>query len=364
MTGGFGQGGAGIGGMGTGGGTGGSTVTGLGGGACGDGMPSVDEECDDANQDENDGCTSDCQAEMLDSCPSSPQSLAFLGAVGDEIAVTGDTTDAMPDLKLGGEGSCQSDGRDEWLAVRMLAAGTVEARLTALTGFGGNQENAVLHVRRGCEDKVYADELTCFDTNGTTQGVATVQVFARAGEVVYFAVDGDGGNEDGTYDLTVTMTSVCGDDMPMGMEQCDDQTTGCRGCMKTTTECGGALGLGVYDPLGGHCYVVVEASPQTFFDARTACVFEGGDLLTIDPMDGMLPASIGEVWVGLADLVAGDATSEFRWLGNDTVGGLTFVADEDPNKLRCATRNPIAQLDDRLCGQDHGFVCELTFDNP
>jgi hypothetical protein len=134
--------------------------------------------------------------------------------------------------------------------------------------------------------------------------------------------------------------------------------------MSKGTLCGGDLGSGLYDDMSGHCYVAVEAAQANFWEARRACVEAGGDLFSLDADDGMQPASLGEVWVGLADLSPGDNVHEFLWLGDGAVGALTFTADEDQIKLRCAIRNQVGQLDDKICDQDKGYVCELTLGNP
>lgn len=350
----------GAGGVGGAGGAGGSTTTGMGGGMCGDGVHDPGEACDDANQDDQDGCTAGCEVVMLDACPMPSASVAVLSAVGDVIAVSGDTTDASDTLRLGDDESCRSDGRDEWLAVRVLVPGTVTFELTATSGFGGNQENAVLHVRKGCTEQLYEAELACVDTDGPMQGSVKQQFFARANELYYFVVDGDGGNEDGTYDLTVSLASACGDGVVQGMEQCDEQTASCSGCMAAGPACAGALQSGSFDPVAGHCYGVTMNNAPNYFDAREACFFAGGDLVTIDPME-VVPMINGEVWVGLADL-KDDGVDDFRWLTTNQAGTPDTVNDS-ANNLRGVVRNGTA-LDDKHTVTDYRAFCELTFANP
>jgi cysteine-rich repeat protein len=358
LSGGFGQGGSPSGG----GGAGGSTVSGLGGaGQCGDGTPSVGEECDDGNLASGDGCDPACQAEPMGDCPA--MAVAFLGQLGDALDVSGNTTGANDTLRLGEGGSCKSDGPDQWLAVQMLVSGTVEAHLVVKSGFGGNHDKAVLHVRRGCQPDLYSDELACLGTNGSTPGEAEIGFFARAGETIYFAVDGSGAGDDGTYDLVAKLGSVCGDGNVGGIEQCDDETAACSGCMRVDLACGGGLGNGTYDGTSGHCYVASEGSPVAFWGARQRCFEAGGDLFSLDPNDGALPAQVGDVWVGLADFVTTDMLDEFRWLGSGGVGTLTTM-DDPANALRCVNRTPAAQLFDRACDQALGVLCEIALDNP
>ncbi|MBL9027763.1 MAG: hypothetical protein JNL21_36570 [Myxococcales bacterium] len=342
------------------GGAGGSTTSGMGGADCGDGVRETGEECDDGNQDEGDGCTTMCEAEMLGACPAPSSSTAVLGALGDVVTVSGDTTDATDTLRLGDGESCNSDGPDEWLAVRVLVPGTVTVELTAKDGFGGNQENAVLHIRRGCTDRLYEDELACSDTNGNPQGTLEQRFFARAGEVFYFVVDGDGGNEDGTYDLTVGLDSECGDGVVEGMEQCDEQSQLCTGCMATGPGCGAGLEGGSFSLPTKHCYGTTLGNAPNYFDAREACFFAGGDLVTIDSGE-VLPTTTGEVWTGLADL-KDDGTDDFRWLTTNQAATPNTVNDS-ANVLRGVVLNGTS-LDDKYTGNDYRAFCELTFANP
>ncbi len=365
MAGGWHQGGAPAAGGGGSGGGGGSTTSGIGGGTCGDATPTPGEECDDGNAIDGDGCSADCQAEMHDTCPTNTTGFAFVAGLRQPLVVEGDTVTGADELTLGDEGSCQSDAPEQWIAVRMLETGAVEARLRATEGFGNEQENAILHVRRGCGGMPdYERELVCVRTgDGMNLDSTESRMFVRAGETIYYAVDGRTNGDDGKYELTIEMLSICGDSIVGPLEQCESGAD-CAGCMLKTFDCDGALGSGLFDDSSGHCFVAVETTPVNFWAARRACVEAGGDLFSLDANDGAQPASLGEVWVGLVDLQQGDGISEFRWLGNNMVGPLSVPADEDPNKLRCAVRHSSLILDDKLCDQSRGYICELHLGNP
>jgi cysteine-rich repeat protein len=362
MSGGAGQGGAPDGGGG-GGGAGGGTTTGMGGSTCGDGTIQPTEDCDDGNLEPGDGCSDGCAAEMSDGCVTVPSSFSLLDEAHPEIVVMGDTTGQTDDFRLGDDGSCQSDGPDQWLAVRLQTGGTVRASLVATAGFGGSQDKAVLHVRRGC-DQLYEQELLCVDTSADPPGSTFVDFFVRAGDVVHFGVDAIGAGDDGQYTLTIQQISSCADDTIEGLEQCKPGDAGCEGCMRT--DCmGSILGPGFYGQTSKRCYVG-SLDVVDWFTARERCVLAGGDLVSILPANAMEvpPISGIEHWVGLADLRADDADNTFRWLADGSSAMLGLAPSEGLDKLRCVMRNAGGTTDDLVCDQARGFLCAIALDNP
>jgi cysteine-rich repeat protein len=357
------------GGPGGGGSGGGTTTTGMGGAdVCGDGTVEAPESCDDGNVISGDGCTAACAPEMVASCTKDPPYLVSLGADFPPIVVTGDTTDQVDHLHLGEDASCQSDGPDQWLAVRMQNSGTVTAKLTVTDGFGGNHDHAILHVRNACPaparpdvGAAYEGELVCKATDELpVLGTFTFDFFVRAGETYYFAVDGKGGGDQGPYQLELSQTSVCGDLTTSGMEQCDGQP-GCAGCMQTTCMFG-ALGNGVFDQPSQRCFLGI-ATGKTFWNAREDCVLAGGDLVGQRSEEVDFPVFSAESWVGIADFDADDAQDDFRWM-DGTADTLELPSDLDQNRLRCATRITTGAKDDRFCDNTYASICELRFANP
>ncbi|NUO51850.1 MAG: DUF4215 domain-containing protein [Polyangiaceae bacterium] len=348
------------GGPGGGGGSGGgTTTTGMGGAdVCGDGTVQAPESCDDGTVIDGDGCTASCAPEMLGSCIKEPPSLASLGEGFPPIVVSGDTVDGTDNLRLGEDGTCQSQAADQWLPVRMTTSGTVNAKLTVVDGFGGNHDHAILHVRNACPDLPFAGELVCKVTDAPVMGSTSVDIFVRAGEVYYVAVDGTGGNDDGTYQLELTQTSICGDGLKVGMEQCDGDA-GCAGCMLTTCPFG-PLGTGVFDQPSQRGFLGI-APAKNFWEAREECVLAGGDLVGPIAKVPQFPVFAGDLWVGLADFDKGDAMDDFKWLNGaaDTVEGPSHL---DQNRLRCVSKVN-ATKDQRFCDIALGSICEFQFAN-
>lgn len=346
-------------GSGGGGSGGGTTTTGMGGAdVCGDGTVQAPESCDDGNVIDGDGCTADCKPEMLASCTKEPPYMASLGEGFPPLVVSGSTRRGTDNLRLGEDGSCQSDAPDQWLPVRMETSGTVNAKLTVTEGFGGMHDKAILHVRNACPDLPFAGELVCMATDAPVTGEASLDIFVREGEIYYFAVDGKGMNDVGAYELELSQTSFCGDGLKAGMEQCDGEL-GCAGCMLTTCMFG-ALGDGVFDQPSQRCFLDI-ATGKNFWKAREECVLAGGDLVGPIAKVAQFPVFNGEFWVGLADFNKGDMMDDFEWLigAADTVEGPNHL---DQNRLRCVSKNG-ATKDQRYCDLGLGSICELRFAN-
>jgi cysteine-rich repeat protein len=344
------------------GGFGGMTnTTGMGGAdVCGDGTVQAPESCDDGNVMDGDGCTAACEPEMLGSCTEDPPWTARLGTGFPPIVLTGDTTDGVDNLRLGDDASCQSDGPDQWLAVRMGTTGTVTAKLTVIDGFGGNHDHAILHIRNACPDLAYEGELLCKLTDSLpVLGTFTFDFFVRAGEVYYFAVDGRGGGDEGNYQLELSQASICGDMNTQGLEQCDGEP-GCAGCMLTSCTFG-ALGTGVFDMAAQRCFLNV-VTPKPFWAARQECFLAGGDLVGVLSEAPDFPPSQGEFWVGLADLNADDI-DDFKWLEDGSPSTPVGPTMLDAGRLRCASRNQ-TNKDQRYCDTPYFSICELRFANP
>lgn len=362
-------------------GGGGSTTTGAGGGYCGNGELEPGEQCDDMRNDQPfDGCDMDCLIIAADECASvTPIELA----PGDVVQLAGDTTDAGNDIAFSGGAAiaglvCESDGPDIWYAVHAQSAGAVLLTLTAGPGgdWGGSREKARLELRSGCDAADAGQALVCKPTSIEDDGVATLRLFAEADEVLFIVVDGKDVDSGGPFTLTIEQFE-CGDAVTQPPEQCDTgaPTNTCQGCLSNSCGIDDADTISVFLPNNKHCYVHEFSTPMNFFEARSACIEQGGDLASLSSVaektaiDGLLPLS-GGAWVGLEDFEQ-DMPWSYDWL--DGVPFSTPFAPGNPDHTEdaphCAFMINSGSIgnwaDDDACDNDNpGFVCELAGANP
>ncbi len=151
-------------------------------GTCGDGAPTLDEECEDGNNDDGDGCSADCKLERA--CPSTRVSAISLGA-----RIHDDTRGAVSraNARCGGGTS-----PDLFYTFRL----DVESTVTISTDFPGTTFDTAVYVRRVCADR--ASEINCVSDGDRGD---TVRALLAAGEY-YVVVDGVEGAA-GEFDLQV-----------------------------------------------------------------------------------------------------------------------------------------------------------------
>lgn len=174
-------GGAGTSGSGGAGRGGGAVTSGDGGGggpasACGDGTIDPGEQCDDANDEDNDGCSRTCTYEFMDGCP---EVALWVGT--ENVHLRGDTTNAAAEAEV----SCSAPSGEYIIKVRPLVNGTLKATMTA-------QYTAVFWAATDCP--AAGVEIVCRDA--VPLGF-TIPV--HAGVDVYLAADGDGAA--GAFDM-------------------------------------------------------------------------------------------------------------------------------------------------------------------
>ncbi|MCO4769515.1 MAG: DUF4215 domain-containing protein [Deltaproteobacteria bacterium] len=196
---------------------------------CGDGAVAGDEQCDDNNTDSGDGCAADCTWECVDDSNEDD----------DDVAGATSLTGATFPTTAAGQVLCPSDFNEEvgvygdWWAVDVAEGEYVQVDVA-----GG----ATLTTT--CADQTLSAalldaDLTAFGGGDTTEGECVSFAAEPAAGTYYIAVFWD----DQTvapqdYEVTVDVgTSVCGDDLQTGVEECDDgNTDGDDGCSATCVE--------------------------------------------------------------------------------------------------------------------------------
>jgi len=166
--------------------------------ACGDGLVSGTETCDDGNTAAGDGCSPTCAIEPLpgtDACPGHAVSLTGTtpGAVRSKV-VSLSTAALVSDYA----GTCGGNGRDGVFAVTSDVGGAMRAQLTTAWP-------SVLYARSTCASG--AAELGCkkADLTKPNETVRELTFAVAAGVPTYFFIDGlSGGSGPATLSLTVT----------------------------------------------------------------------------------------------------------------------------------------------------------------
>ncbi len=165
--------------------------------ACGDGLVSGGEQCDDGNTAAGDGCSATCALEPLagaDTCPGTAIALAGIGTATRSRVLSLSTSALASNYG----GSCGGSGRDGVVAVTSDIAGTATAQLTASWG-------AVFYARGTCTDPT--DELDCDDSDPTkpNETVRELTFPVLPNVPVFLFVDGIGAAA-GPATLSVTVT--------------------------------------------------------------------------------------------------------------------------------------------------------------
>jgi cysteine-rich repeat protein len=165
--------------------------------ACGDGLVSGAEQCDDGNTAAGDGCSATCAIEPIpgtDQCPGYAVALAGAGsAVRSKVISL-----ATASLVASYAGTCGGNGRDGVIAVTSDIAGTMRAQLTT-------SWPSVLYARKTCADG--ASELGCkkADPAKPNETIRDLSFAVTAGVPTYLFVDGlSGGSGPATLSVTVT----------------------------------------------------------------------------------------------------------------------------------------------------------------
>lgn len=280
----------GTGGGGTGGGAGGQGGAGGAEPACGDGVVTATEECDDANTDPGDGCDPACSVEKGYTCEGAPSQCATecgdgipAGAEGcdDGNGIDGDGCDATCKVENGysceGEPSeCEPGCGDGIIAgPEQCDDGDTDpddgcdAACAVQTGYTCTGEPSICDTT--CGDGILAGAELCDDANTTEDDGCDAACVVESGYTCTGAPS--------------TCATTCGDAIVAGAEACDDADTdpgdGCDpGCSVETgytctgspSACTAVCGDGLI--LGGEA--CDDANLDTGDGCDPACAIEGG----------------------------------------------------------------------------------------
>ena len=196
---------------------------------CGDGVVNGSEQCDDANQNDGDGCAADCTWECVDDSNEDDDTQ------DDATSLAGETFPVTyPDQVL-----CPSDLNEEFgVYVDFWAVDVADGEyLAAETGGGGSLTTT-------CAEQMLSLIILDGDLNGlagtdTTEGECATAVIEPEAGTYYIAVlwdDQSVAPQD--YSLSVDLgVSVCGDGDQEGIEACDDgNLVGGDGCSPSCVE--------------------------------------------------------------------------------------------------------------------------------
>jgi cysteine-rich repeat protein len=176
-------------------------------------------------------------------------------------------------------------------------------------------------------------------------------------------------------------TSLCGDLLTVGTEQCDDgnsvETDGCTTQCRAGRVCTsvGIAGGAAYatDPATGVCYANFSGA-TTWSSAQSSCLALGGHLAVITSASEQAvvgPVVLGTPWLGATD-DANDTDAVFDWVTTDGWGYTHFAAGEPDDDFgvggggECLAFVSEARWADTNCdlvGYTDGRVCEFAF-NP
>lgn len=185
---------------------------------CGDGVAGSPEECDDGNVAGGDGCSASCKLEAAPAiCGASGYRLVPDGAPA-RVSFAGDTATRANALS---PIACSRPGAGPDVAYALTAGAAGSLALTLTGGF----DDAVLHVRRACQDAT--SQVDCVAAP-TTSAPAITRFPVEAEETVYVVVDGATSSSRGHYRLDATLTAArCGNGLLDPGEECDRELPGC-----------------------------------------------------------------------------------------------------------------------------------------
>jgi cysteine-rich repeat protein len=215
---------------------------------CGNGDIDAGEQCDDNNDEDGDGCSSQCQFEPTGPDDICPGETIVLTPVIDELqtgVVGGTNTTTLPQYG----GSCGGSANDTVYVVTPDVDGQLTATLTS-------DYDGVLYARDDCDQR--ASELGCSD-DAVGAGEEELVVPAVGGEPVYLFVDGYAGQTgDFTLDIVIA-TAFCGNGVAEFPETCDDgDLTAGDGCAPDCTIEPG----GVPDACPGQLFALSDPDPN------------------------------------------------------------------------------------------------------
>jgi cysteine-rich repeat protein len=322
-----------------------TSTTGAGGSGgapavCGDGTVTAPEECDDGNTLAADGCSPACAIEHPDACPGTAITLGY-----GSTSVSGDTTGAGDDASA----SCGGVGAGDFVyAVTAVGDGTLDVVVDGAHA-------TIVHVRAACDDG--ATELACND-----DAPSEAKLVVTKGTTYYVYVDGAGDGDEGTFELTLTL-SPCGNGKLDPGEECDDaNVTDGDGCNACLVVCAGDHPF--EDPATKHCYDFVKSSKH-WQSAEDACVARGGHLAAISSQgefDLVDQQDLSDdVWLG-----GTDAANEGTWLWtNGEPWGFTHWDGGEPSNTGgnggedCLIERPDTTWNDDPCSFSKDYLCEF-----
>ena len=183
---------------------------------CGDGLLTGTEACDDGNTVDGDGCSSTCAVEGDDCATPIVLDVAPFDTATRSWTFAGTTSDNS--LKFDAGCTYTEGERDEQVVFTAPEPGNYTFALAA-QGW-----DSVLYVQDGACG-VATTDLACTDGYATSSSPEVVTVFLAAGQTVTVMVDGYGDDVDddsnGSYTLTATQASVCGNHVLEAGETCD-----------------------------------------------------------------------------------------------------------------------------------------------
>jgi cysteine-rich repeat protein len=253
---------------------------------CGNGALEREEDCDDANDDDADGCNSNCQIQQGWSCSGSPSVCAerpagdicsnaisldtLLGGAKTGTFGPHDTASFANDYSgfsnttcpvNGGTGGTAGAGRDIVFSV------TVQPGEILTASMPNNSFDEFIALLNDCST---VGPTTCLYADDTP-GDITYTNATQAAQTLFIIADGWGSTDSGTFSLQVSLrTSVCGDGTIEGTERCDAGEAGSAGCNATTCQieagfvCSGAPSVCVAEGVGNTCATAQHVTVGTY----------------------------------------------------------------------------------------------------